>query len=108
MPKKNLDERLKFLAQSKPITQQELRQKPVKHRGERTEVFKFGELNNLADNNKLGCVLLNLSEHGARIKINCVKAITGPIAITIPAAGFRKLCEVRWQSGMEFGLQFQE
>ena len=110
MTNDKLNQRLKSLASVKSQTSAPLpmAKKPPpakKDRKVRQDVYSLGEINCL-NGEKLGCLLLDLNDKGARIKMNWATALPDLVRLSIPSAGIARNAKVCWQTGAESGLEF--
>jgi hypothetical protein len=55
-----------------------------------------------------GCVLLDLSETGARLCVFGVNELPQTLTVLVPRLGIRARVRVAWQRGRECGLEFLE
>jgi len=110
MTKDKLNQRLKSLASVKSQTSapMPMAKKPPaakKDRETRQDAYKLGEIDCL-DGEMLGCLLLDLSDTGARVKMNWATALPSLVRLSIPSAGIARNAKVCWQTGAESGLEF--
>lgn len=110
MTNDKLNQRLKSLASVKSQTSAPLpmAKKPPaakKDRATRQGAYKLGEIDCL-DGEKLGCLLLDLSNTGARVKMNWATALPRVVRLFIPSSGIARNAKVCWQIGAETGLEF--
>ena len=72
----------------------------------RASAFKFGVLH-FGGGRKASCMVLDLSAAGARITLEGAINLPETVRLSIPQHSLKIDATVRWQRGMEAGLQFE-
>ena len=54
------------------------------------------------------CTIVNISEGGARIRCMAAQAAPDTIKLMLASGGASRLCQIRWRSPREIGVQFMK
>lgn len=97
----SLSERLKQLvaAEEAAVQYENLRQ------SERVATYIFARLGVEADT-EIDCVIRDMSDGGARIRLEQVRPLPATVRLTIPETGQTRICRLAWQKARHAGLAF--
>ncbi|GJD93108.1 diguanylate cyclase domain-containing protein [Methylobacterium iners] len=75
-------------------------------RSPRQRVFKRGRIMTPDTGSTFDCTLRNVSQTGAALRFDAFFALPEEFDLVIVGAGQKRRCRVRWQSGVDVGVQY--
>jgi diguanylate cyclase (GGDEF)-like protein len=75
-------------------------------RSPRQRVFKRGRILTPDSNSTIDCTLRNVSQTGAALRFDVFFALPEEFDLVLVGAGQKRRCRVRWQSGVDVGVQY--